>query len=109
MAWLKNESLNLTVVMKEKPRKFRPQFKANIAIEAVKGSYTLSQLAKKFNVDLQQKSGHLDKSHTADFWLYISFSNSSIVLLFSVECILLLLYQVSIHCNIDSSASELKL
>jgi len=31
-------------------------------------------------LDLQQKSGQLDKSHAAVFWLYISFSNSSIVL-----------------------------
>ncbi len=34
----------------------------------------------KLILDLQQKSGQLDKSHAADFWLYISFSNSTMVL-----------------------------
>ncbi len=55
-------------------------------------------------LDLQQKSGLLIKSHAAIFWLDISFLNSSIVLYPRVECILLLLYQVSIHWNMESSA-----
>lgn len=36
--------------MKGKRRKFSPQFKANVAIEAIKERYTLSELAEKFNV-----------------------------------------------------------
>ena len=37
-------------------------------------------IAPNYDLDLQQKNGQSDKSHAADFWLYISFSNSSIVL-----------------------------
>lgn len=36
--------------MKGKRRKFSPQFKANVAIEALKERYTLAELAEKFNV-----------------------------------------------------------
>lgn len=36
--------------MKGKRRKFSPQFKANVAIEAIKERYTLAELAEKFNV-----------------------------------------------------------
>ena len=36
--------------MKGKRRKFSPQFKANVAIEAIRERYTLSELADKFEV-----------------------------------------------------------
>lgn len=36
--------------MKGKRRKFSPQFKANVAIEAIRERYTLAELAEKFNV-----------------------------------------------------------
>jgi transposase len=36
--------------MKGKRRKFSPQFKANVAIEAITERYTLAELSKKFNV-----------------------------------------------------------
>jgi transposase len=36
--------------MKGKRRKFSPQFKANVAIGAIKERYTLAELAEKFNV-----------------------------------------------------------
>tara|TARA_Y100000815_G_C13268755_1_gene472176 strand:- start:870 stop:1175 length:306 start_codon:yes stop_codon:yes gene_type:complete len=36
--------------MKGKRRKFSAQFKANVAIEAIKERHTLAELAEKFNV-----------------------------------------------------------
>lgn len=36
--------------MKGKRRKFSPQFKANVAIEAIKERHTLAELSEKFDV-----------------------------------------------------------
>lgn len=57
-------------------------------------------------LDLQQKSGQLDKSHAATIWLNNSVSICSNVLSLKIECILFWSYQVYIQWNTDNLASK---
>ncbi len=42
-------------MIKKQSRKFTSEFKAKVAIEVIKGCYTLSELSKRFDLDLIPK------------------------------------------------------
>jgi len=55
--------------MRKQRRKFTPEFKTKVAIEALKERYTLSELAKKFDLHSNQIS----------LWKHEFLSNASVV------------------------------
>lgn len=61
--------------MKGKRRKFSPQFKANFAIEAIRESHTLAELAEKNFVPNQKESSwiYLNKTYRTHLGLKFPF------------------------------------